>query len=327
MLGKTRRYWQEIMKPIVPPTWDDGSNEVLISTKHYKFRLFRGSGSKKEKVVMFPPYAGRDGTITNKLITLWNFMGYDVCVFDLLPANASNCKFSLDDLKNAGKNCYRFVKGPKILVGVCMGMWMSFLVVDGEEKPLAHFCFAGSADFHEGGGFIRDCVKFIPIEQFRFVMDLNGGVNPAWVQWWRFTSVNPTEVFMVEPIRLWKHICEGNEEGVASWHRNRNWFYSPRGTGSWFLEAVELFFMENRLKEMVDFDYFDWPLYLHAGEVDKIVHWLQTFSVETLAKSKKVTKHLHEKCGHTKCFNGKAELEHVRQDILDLQRCLGEVDY
>ena len=318
------RFQAEMSKPIVPQTWDDGSNETVLKTPYYKFRKFPSlAGFVQERcITLFPPHAGRHPNIVNGLIRVCQEEGYDTFVFELLPATHKTRDVSLADLVYFGKECFNFPSQKKILMGVCQGLWHSILVA---EKPVAQFGFAGPVDFHAGDGYIKKSCQQTPMVIPKFIVGLNGGVQPAWVQWWNFTLGNPWAVFIDEPMKLFQYIRKGEEEKINNWHRNRSWYYSPQSlAGSWFVEAIERFFKNNELKEIVDFKSFDWPLFLYAGENDEITPPVQTFAMADLVSSKLVKKHLFQNCGHTATFCKKEPLEKVRKDLKLISGLKGE---
>lgn len=313
----TLLFWGHFLTPISPSTWDNGSNTVVLFNRYFKLRLFPALGKiRRECVVFFPPYAGRDGTVCNALIQRYQSLGYNVYVFELLSAFPCwNNAVSLEMLRGFAKECYRFPKQPKKVVGVCMGGWLSLLAVKGEkEKPLAQYVSAFPFDMSQGESAIKKSLESTP-SWFLWLPVVLTGVNPAWLQWWRFTmAYDPAAVFIGEPTKLYDAIAKGDTRGIKKYHRNRNWFYNPRSLGWWFLEAVDQIFIQNRLKEMID--QYDWPVFIYAGKEDEIVSWQQTVELANYVK-KPVVK-VFPNGGHTLTFNGAEQLNQMETDILSV---------
>lgn len=314
------RFWKEVLS-VQPSTWNDGTNEIVKETPYYKFRVFRAKGQRRPRCIfLVPPFAGRDGTICNTLIFLLQSLGYDVWVFDLLSANWWNNAVNLRMLAGFVKDCYRIPQQPKIVFSVCMGMWLSLLALEGEEKPLAQFCYAGPADTSKGTNRMRqEELKKIPFWTFSLPV-LMTGVNPAWLQWWRFTmAYDPKVVFVDKFKKLEKYISEGDDEAIRRWRRDQGWYWNPLNLGLWFPEAVQKIFRENGLRNMVDLNKYDWPFRIYAGRQDEITHWEQTTALADMVGSSDVQVFVFEKGGHTITFNGSEQMKKTMEDLMKLE--------
>lgn len=309
-------FWLHYLMPISPTHWDDGSNTVVFSNQYIKIRLFPAKGRRKSVCkVFYPPFAGRDGTVCNYLIGLYQRLGFDVYVFDLLPAHWLNNAVSLEMLVGLAKICIQQIKDrPYDIVGVCMGGWLSLLAVKGERKPRKHTIIATPIDTTKGDGVMMKMLKETPFALLILPV-LMTGVNPAWLQWWRFTlAYNPVAVFLGEPLKLYRAIIDSDQKGISKYHRNRNWYYNPRPLAWWFLEAVDKIFRKNMLKEMIGEEY-DWPFYIYAGKEDEITPWEQTVALVDIVK--KAIAKVFPRGGHTITFNGDEQLAQIERDEIE----------
>lgn len=319
------RFWLEAMKPLDFQTWDNGTNKVVKDgSPYYKVRLFpsKGNVQKKDRVVcFFPPHAGRHPNVTDALIRAMEEAGFDVIVFELLPAVWGAKTLSLENVIEIGLEAYSFDSRERIVGGVCQGMWQSAITTAiAEQKPVAQFGVAGPIDFWAGDGYIKNACQHIPPGCVRGTVALNGGIQPGWIQWLNFFNMNPWATLVDEPMNLFSHILAGDEKAIASWHKVRSWHRGCQNLwGESFVEIVEKLFVGNQLvrKELkicgqiVDLARIDWPFSIYAGDRDEITPPAQSFALEAHISSGSVTKCLLENCGHTAAFNRRHALDRI----------------
>ncbi|MDD4271677.1 MAG: alpha/beta hydrolase [Patescibacteria group bacterium] len=309
-------FWKEALRLPAPQTWDDGSNTVIDESPYHKLRLFRAKGLKRHKecIFLYPPHAGRHPNITNNLIHACQDDGFDVYVFEILAATWFTKDLDLEGLTRLGAKCYSLIKRKKILIGVCQGVWLSILVANRiEDKPVAQFVFAGPVDFWAGNGFIKKKCELIPPEFMDIAAFMSGGLQSGSTQWWNFTSGDLKAVFYDDYAKLWDLIIAGKD--ISEWINNHGWYYSPQHLSQWFFQATKWLFIENRLKDMVDFKKFGWPLRIFVGGKDAITPPEQTLAMQNWVSSNNVKAYIFKKCGHTASFCKPEPLAQMIEDL------------
>jgi hypothetical protein len=315
-----QRFFLESQAPISRQTWDNGTNEIIDSSIFHKLRLFPPLKKENGKTVfLFPPHAGRHPNVTNNLIRACQETGFQVVAFELLPAKYGD-SLDFDGLVKLATSCLKKFQD-YISVGVCQGSWLNSLAIDqSPNKPVAQFVFAGPVDFWAGDGYIKKaCQLPFVFDWIKFVVVINQGIQPAWVQWWNFTMANPKAVFWDDYVKLWHLIVEGKGDGkILQWKNNHDWYWSPQNLHKWFLSAVKDLFIDNKLKDMVDFSKFNWPLYLYVGNEDEITLPVQTIAMKGMVAPDVTTIRAFDKCGHTAVFCKKEPLQQFQADLMRL---------
>lgn len=339
MLLSGLRIATEITRPIRPPQWEDNII-ILDCSPFYLLRKFQGSEPRRNEVVFLcPPYAGRSGTIASKLIRCCQNLGFDVLVFELLPAR--NGETHLSDLIHFISDCYDYTAAydSAIAVGACQGAWALAIAISLLRapifSPLAYFNFAGPLDFTAGQGSVRQLVKNTPLVALQANVHAFGGVRNRWQQWAAFASLNPYAVTVGEFMRLVRCVMRDDKAGIAKWHRDRDWYWSPQHlSGGWYLEAVEWLFMQNRLIKgelyisgrRVELGRITCPVYLYAGGKDEITTPEQLWGVEkALRPGMPIHKRLFEDCGHTAVFNRDEPMSQFTKDLMDIVQTMDVV--
>ncbi len=321
--------YEAFWRPKDRQTWDDGTNEVIWDgSPYFKLRLFRRLGAKKRHncIVLFPPHAGRHPNVTNRLIATCQNIGFDVYVFEQIAGNFFNRNLKLAELVGYGRDCWNFIADPKIMIGVCQGLWYSIFVADrivAGDKPVAQFGFAGPVDFHAGNGYIKNACQLVPIDFIRLIINMNFGLQSGLVQWSNFALMDPKAVFWDNYMKLFGYILAGNEQKIGEWHDIDSWYLDCYDLPGRVIEEVfESLFKNNKLIEMVDLRKFDWPLRLYAGKRDKITPSVQTFAMADLVSTgpEQVRKYLFEECGHTAVFCHEEPLQQASLDLMEIEK-------
>jgi poly(3-hydroxyalkanoate) synthetase len=325
------RFWFEIMKPISHQTWDDDTNRVVKNgSPYYKVRLFPSRNNDKQDAVvyLFPPHAGRHPNVVNAMILAMQNAGYDVIVFEILPAQWGINSINLEDLIEMGLEAYSYDKRKKIVGGVCQGMWQSVITTAlADRPPIAQFGVAGPIDFWAGDGYIKNACQYLPIGYTRAVVNMCGGIQPGWLQWINFFNMNPWAIMFDEPMKLLKHIMAGDEKKIAKWREIWSWYCDHQSLwGDAFVDIVEKLFKGNQLirKELkifgqiVDLKKIIWPFFIYAGDKDVITPPPQSFGLAEYIGSDVVAMRLLENCGHTAAFNAPHALKQIITDLKNI---------
>ena len=319
------RYWCEVLRPIEWQTWDNGTNRIVKDLYPYFYlRLFPSLSAEKRHnaIFMCPPHAGRHPNITDASILMQQKAGFDVYVLEQIAGNWLNRDLTLDQAVSYGRDCWLAIDQPKIMANYCQGVWYGNLIADriaAVDKPTAQFCFAGPVDFHAGDGYIKNACARTPYALFEWIVAMNFGLQPGWMQWLNFAFINPKAVFWDDFVKLWDYVKAGNDEKILEWHHNHSWYYFWQNLpGPLFLHAVKYFFQLNQLNDAVDFRKFDWPLFIYTGKQDKITPSEQSKAMAKLVGTRpdQINIRNFEKAGHTAVFTSKENLEIAKYDLL-----------
>lgn len=280
-------------------------------------KLNKTGDPQNRKLFVVPPHAGRSGSIANKLIdTAVNNNRY-VYSFELLPATQETKRTSIYDLVEAIDS---YMDEPMDMVGICQGGWLSAIytaLYPEKVKKLALMAAPIDVKADPLNKITMFC-ELYPYEYFEFIVNIHDGFQPGAVQWFNFAFVSPPEVFIKRHLDMFNAIINNDQKQIDKLNRNNDWYDKPQDlAGTWFLEAVDNIFINNRLKSntmvlnnyKVDLTNINHDLYLYAGEDDEITSPEQLFNIQNIVQSDNINKFLLPQCGHTRVFTGNKELE------------------
>lgn len=321
------RGYCEWSKPLTKQSWDGYGNVVLDASPYFRTLLLEGDGSKENCVFIFPAHAGRHPNIVNPLAEMCRGEGYDVFLFELLPACPDNV--NLSNLIEFGHMAFAVPDQPKITMGTCQGLWQAAitLCLPG-NKSEAFFGFAGPIDFRAGDNYLTRLSCSISPEMVGFALDCVPQTIRTWSQWWNFTMINPYAVFLGDLFKLLDYVSLDDVAGIAKWHRNRSWYWSPQALPKDLLkDVIRYLFCGNLLVQKklkiyghtIDLSRIKCPVYLYTGEKDEFISPEQIFNAESYLGSSLIKKRLFKNCGHTKVFTGFEELSEVKKDLRGIE--------
>jgi poly(3-hydroxyalkanoate) synthetase len=164
------------------------------------------------------------------------------------------------------------------LVGLCQGGWLSAMIAARFPGKVNSLVLAGAPiDTDAGNGPIKRMVHQSPLSFYQELVALGGGLMKGkfMLQGWK--NMRPEQHYIQDHIDLYEHIDDpaylAKEETFESWYENP--IDLP---GRWYLQAIELLFMENRLAKgefvglgrKLDLRKITCPVYLLAGAADDI---------------------------------------------------------
>jgi len=278
------------------PTWAT-ANRVVRELDTMRVRDFspRSRAGGAAPVLVAAPYAGHSATITDfakgqSLIETLHAAGLDrVLVTDWKSATASMKNYDVDKYL-AELNVVVDDLGAKThLVGLCQGGWLCAMYAARFPHKVQSLVLVGAPiDTDAGQGTIRQMAHDLPMGFFEEMVNLGNGRMPGRFMLAGWKSMHPEQQY-VEYLDLYTHIEDRNY--VERTEEFERWYENPVDLpGTFYLQAVEQLFKENRLAKgrfsalgrKVELHDITVPLYLVAGERDDITPRDQVFRAESL---------------------------------------------
>ncbi len=242
------------------------------------------------------PYAGHDAVIAD----------YDngQSLVQTLLANGNghvvltDWKSATDDMKDLEIDNYLAdlvvaiddLGGRVNLVGLCQGGWMSTMIAARFPEKVNSLVLAGAPiDTQAGDGPLKHMVNVAPLQMYRDMVALGGGLMRGKLMLHGWKSMNPTKHLIADRVDLFEHIDD--PVYVAKTETFDSWYENPLDLpGRWYLQAIEQLFMQNRLANgefvglgrKLDLRRVTCPTYLLAGAGDEITPAEQVFAAAKL---------------------------------------------
>jgi poly(3-hydroxyalkanoate) synthetase len=300
-------------------------SKVVLETNVFKLHEFnKGEGVS---VLVVPPTAGRHPSIGQNLIDTFVKDGRTTYGYELLPATLETANTSIEDLVITLQQCINRINGPVDLVGLCQGTLASTIlscIFPNSVNTLS--CVAGTINSKVNCGNLIERYMEIPgvLEFHKGLVTINGGIQKGLLQWFAFSLIDPTEVYIKRWFDIYNLIEQKDIKGIEKWKRNNDWYdYVIDIAGTWYLQDLEWLFRDNRLYNgtfpdilgrKVKLENICCDTYLYAGGADKITHVDQQLSMGNKV-SGKVTKIVFEGAGHSKSLAGKKETQIIVNNL------------
>lgn len=293
-------------------------NKTIHETPVFKLRQF--SSGDQTPVFVVPPHAGRHGSVAANMVKkCLEQSNTPVYTFELLSATQDTKNTSLSDFVNSIKTCVELMDTPIKLVGLCQAgvpcVSLTALYPELISKLAIH---AAPLNPHaDPENRITKACNESTWPLFKAIVEVNGGIQPGWVQWMNFALGSPYEVFFQRHFDEFLTIMDGATEKIKKMRRNRNWYDSPQDlAGVWYLEVVRDLFIRNKLiknklvinNRVVNLKDIICDVHLFAGMDDDITSPSQILIHKDLFGGDAYHYRFSD-CGHTKVFTGKEELE------------------
>jgi len=300
-----------------------GSTKV-IETPVYVWHMFStGTGTP---IVVVPPHAGRDWTISLNLIKVAVQTGRPVVAFELKSATWMTNNTSVSDLVNAIGAIHEFLGVDIEIVGLCQGGWVSSIYTaqnPDNVKKLAVFVAPINTNCAPDNLIEKHMRKPFVVEMQRMVVMMNLGLQLGALQWLAFSMVDPHQIYVQRHLDRAEMVRNSDEVGLAKWDKNNAWYDNKLDlAGVWFMDALENLFRDNRLYDgtwrvngkLVKLESITCPTHCYAGRTDNI-----TDSRQVLALADKVSgpsfKYILEG-GHTAGWTGRKGLQTFKETFL-----------
>lgn len=146
------------------------------------------------------------------------------------------------------------------LVGLCQAGCLFARVATEYATQVHSLTVAGAPIDTSLGESVLSKAQEIPIECYRWVVAMNGGIMPGWLM----------------------NMCwsvHNRERRYIDWHNK-----TQNLAGEWYLEFIEELFLNNTFKDTLDITC---PVFIAAGERDVIVPPAQTWAINKVAHASK----------------------------------------
>jgi poly(3-hydroxyalkanoate) synthetase len=291
-----------------------------------------GVVNDKTPVCIFPPFAGRDGTVTDNLVKKCVDAGRTIYRYNLKSATQQTKDLTLSDWVRYIRmflDTIQTIHGDKKIdfLGCCQGGWLSTIVASlypDDVNKLA--LFAAPINLKTGcDNAIEKYCETIDMQWHRDMVDMNNGIQDGRLQWLSFAMLAPEEVFFGKYLDLFRHSIFGDYKAVKKWWRNEKWYLNYQHyAGGLFLDILENHFKDNRLYngtwmlngKAINLSNITCPIDVYAGRKDGITSIEQAEGILHMATSTKKRLTIFDDAGHTKVFTGGKELEIFSKQVL-----------
>lgn len=320
-----QRYCQEVTKSFFydPPDWSL-DHEVVWQTPNLKLLKFQEGDQSLTTTLVVPPNAGHHSNIAEKLISKCIEYGGPVYSIEWLSASCFN--YSIDDMVSDIYTCSGKSGKPVHFISLCQGAWATAICIALFPDCAASYTnAAGPINFHpKEEGKIDYYSQLLPMDFYRNMVQMGGGVQPGDFQILGFKNMNPYERWMGDYMDLFRACLREDEKAIKNFHRFKKWYeYGINLAGLWFLQSVKLLFKKNlliqgKLKilgELVRLENLNQiPIFLVAGSEDDITLPDQVFDLEQ--KTSVTKKFLIREVGHIGVFASRKS-DSIWGDILE----------
>jgi len=298
-------------------------NTTIFEDEYFVLNRF-GEG-RGTPCFIIPPFAGRDGTVTQNLIDKCVAAGRPTYGYELKSATQETKKLSIAGLISILGECCDMIYGETgeqqvDLIGCCQGGWLASMFTALHSDAVARLAvFAAPINTHSGSkNRIEEYCKTISLPAHRLIVGLNNGVQPGMAQWLAFAAMAPEQIFFGRYLDLLSHIVNGRGKEIDKWEKQNGWYDSPNDlAGVWFLDALENHFCGNRLYAgtwsvdgtVVNLSNIVCPVFVFAGEDDDITSVEQARGLIEKARSSEKYFVTFPGAGHTRTFTGSKELQ------------------
>src|SRR5271165_1006549 len=276
------------------------ANRTMLDLRTMVFRDYSAQEAKGIATIVDAPYAGHSAVIADyykgqSLIETLLANGLDrVFLTDWKSATVDMKDLEIDQYLAELNVCVDDLGGRVNLIGLCQGGWMSAMYAARFPGKVRSLVLAGAPiDTDAGNGSIKEIAHTLPMLFFEELVAAGGGLllGQYMVAGWK--SMHPEKQWE-KYLDLYEHIEEKNY--IQRTETFERWYENPINLpGSFYLQAVQQLFKENRLArgEFVGLDRrlslkdIRCPVYLLAGDRDDITPKEQVFDAEKYLGTRK----------------------------------------
>lgn len=274
------------------PQWAT-KNKVILDLHTMSLRDF---STKKERIntLIVAPYAGHTSIIADfstrqSLVkTLIENGVTTLFVTEWKGATQETKHYDIDNYLCELNLCIDDLGGAVNLIGLCQGGWLSAMYAARFPNKVNTLVLAGAPiDTNVGEAKINDYAHTFPMEFYKKLVAVGGGILKGEIMLKGFKSLNPEKQYLKKIAKLYENI--DNAEYIEKFEEFERWYeYTIDLPGTWYLQVVKEIFKENRLfkgkfiglgKE-INLKEINCPAYLLAGEGDDITPKEQVFNAE-----------------------------------------------
>lgn len=311
------------------PMWAT-KNVIRLTLNTMLLRDFSRASAKGLPVVIDAPYAGHSATIADysadqSLVRTLEKNGLSrVYVTDWRSATAAMKDFTIDTYLDDLNSVVDALGGEVHLIGLCQGGWLSTAYAARFPGKVRTLVLAGAPiDTDAGEGPVKALSRTLPMSVYRDLVRAGGGLLLGRFMLAAWKNMHPTQQYITKYSDLFSHIHD--QDFVRRAEEFARWYESPLDLpGTYYLQAVEWLFKENRLVKgkfaalgkTLSLRDITIPVYLLAGEADDITPPAQVFNAENYLGTPKadIAKKLVPG-GHIGLFMGRRNLETVWPEI------------
>lgn len=299
-------------------------NTTIHEDKAVILRRF-DQGRHGVPLLIIPPQAGHHSSIADysreqSLVqTCLRQTTLPVYVMEWKSCMPSRRHETIDDLVLQLRRCIHAVGEPVILAGLCQGGWLCAIYASlYPEDVKALMLAAAPIDFTAGGGKLQDVVQTLPIDYYRWMVDMGCGnmLGDFMLMGWKI--MNPYDRFVGDFINLWVNV--GDDSFHSRSKHFQTWYeYTQDIAGYWYLQAVDKLFKQNQLIKgalevlghPVDLKVITCPVAMLAGEKDDITLVPQLFNMREYitTPAEDIFQTVVEEAGHISVFMGRRALK------------------
>lgn len=250
-----------------------------------------GGNSQGDIVLIVPPQAGHHSCIADfaerqslveTLLPLAQVFAVEWKPADLgrKDETVDNLICQLDDFAN-------FLGGKVHLIGLCQGGWLSAMFAAlFPEKVSSLMLGAAPIDFRVGNSKVKKMVDEMPMDLYRFLVEMGGGLLRGDVMLTGWKNTNPHDRYISDYLDIL--LAVGDETKMSRIKKFRTWYeYVQDISGAWYLQVVKQLFKENKLISgdfltnwgKVDLSNISCPVAMLAGEKDDVTPWEQVYAL------------------------------------------------
>lgn len=230
------------------------ANQVLLDLHTMRLRDFSTHpDSARVPVLIDAPYAGHTAVIADyaadqSLMRTLQASGVErLYLTDWKSADFSMKDYDIDNYLAELNVAVDELGGCVSLVGLCQGGWMAAMFAARYPHKVHKLVLAGSPiDTNAGDGAIRNIAHMLPLEEYRNIVNMGGGLFPGRFMLAAWKSSKPQQHYFGKYVDLYQHIDDPayvkKQEAFEAWYEN-----PINLPGRWYLQAVEQLFKENRL--------------------------------------------------------------------------------
>jgi len=173
------------------------------------------------------------------------------------------------------------------LVGLCQAGWLFAKVATDNREQVTQLTIAGAPIDTSLGESVLSKAQEMPIEYYKWLVSMNGGLMPGWLMNLCWKSANPK-----------MHYFDRYISPSEKTDRFYAWYDDVQNlAGGWYLEIMEELFINNTFKDTLDIKC---PVRVAIGTKDDITPFQQTYAISDYCHN--TTKAYQCNAGHLGVF-------------------------
>ena len=311
------------------PVWAT-SNTIKLDLKTMLLRNFSRESAEGIPVIIDAPYAGHSATIADfstdqSLVRTLKKNGLEnIYVTDWKSATDAMKDFTIDTYLHDLDQAVDAVGGKAHLIGLCQGGWLSAAYAARFPGKVCTLVLAGAPiDADAGDGAVKKLAHTLPMSFYRELVKSGNGRLLGKVMLASWKGMNPSDQYIKKYVDLFTHIED--KDYLKRTEEFSRWYETPLDLpGTYYLQAVEWIFKENRLAKgkfvalgkTISLKDIIIPTYMLGGDADDITPSVQVFNAEHyLGTPKKDMIKKQVPGGHIGLFMGRKTLTDTWPEI------------